>query len=181
MNTYKFELLSPYAKSGKKTYQYEKSISAEQHLPNNYLELLSQYDGGIFFRNGAKIKTKTEIPIISNEYISITFLFGRTQDNYGLNYIANHLPADIPSSYIPIAECDWGDFICFEINSGKIFYWWHEALYESECFYLLANDINEFIAHLEPEEPEEHNDNKTGFNGSIAIFKELLAKQPTKK
>ncbi|NLS55858.1 SMI1/KNR4 family protein [Hafnia alvei] len=177
MNTYSFELLSPYAKSGKEIYQCKKSSSAEQYFPNDYLELLSRYDGGIFFRNGARIKTKIEIPIISNGYVSIIFLFGLTQDNYGINYIVNHLPADIPPGYIPIAECDWGDFICFEINSGKIFYWWHEALYESECFYLLENDINEFITHLEP---EEHDDNETGFNGSVAMFKELLEKPSTK-
>lgn len=44
-----FKLLSPYAKLGKKADDSVNLNDFESYLPKEYLNLLNNYDGGVFF------------------------------------------------------------------------------------------------------------------------------------
>lgn len=175
-----FKLLSPYAKLGKKVKDSVNLNDFESYLPKEYLDLLNNYNGGVFFHNGSKIKIKIEIPFISDGFIHVIFLYGCTDDDYGLKYIITHLPSDIPIDYIPVAECDGGDFICLKKDTKEIYYWWHEGLYESDCFYKIEDNIKMFVNALEPEETEELEDpfsREEDFSKLSAWFKKNNKKQ----
>ncbi|QIP55966.1 SMI1/KNR4 family protein [Hafnia alvei] len=164
INTESFNQLSPYPKLGEKVKDSVNLNDFDSYIPKEYLNLLNNYDGGVFFHSGAKVKIKTEIPFISDGFIHVLFLYGCTDDDYGLKYIISHLPSDIHTDYIPIAECDGGDYICLKKDTKEIYYWWHEGLYESDCFYKIEDNIYMFINALEPEETEETEEQEDPFS-----------------
>ncbi|ANC42056.1 hypothetical protein A6V27_17605 [Hafnia alvei] len=176
MNKLHFDSLLPYAIPGKKIVGIQNKNEYEKHISPEYLNLLMRFNGGIFFKNGIKMKLKNTIPFFSSGYLDFIFLYGHTKDTNGINHIINTQPTRMPITYIPIAECDGGNFLCLKKDSGEIFFWWHEAPYDSECFYKITDSIEDFINNLEPDQPEEHHTNKDIFDGTLTSFKERLSK-----
>ncbi len=121
----------------------------QTRLPKTLVSILTKMGGGIYF--SAKYKPDVRSPLSDSEgYNSLDFLYGLTDDDNGvLAKNRTYGREQIPDTYITVGESSGGDQLCIEKNSGKVYYWHHEALSEDKMFYLVASSFDDFLSRLE--------------------------------
>jgi len=104
-------------------------------------KLPSSYEKFILLYNGAKpatniFKVNKDIKCGVNQFIPVSKIKNE------IKYIDS-----VSSTKIPIAWAEGGNYILLDSNTGKIYFWDHEA---PETQHELSQDINGFIKQLEP-------------------------------
>lgn len=122
------------------------------YFPPEYIKFIETYNGKIGFNNGAILNSPQHIPQ-TNGIIRVDYLYGASSGLYGLNYNIESAFNIMPSrDYLTFGECPGGDKVCLNKNSGHVYFFWHDAPTDDECFYLLSNDIFEFMNTITQED-----------------------------
>ena len=127
----------------------------DRYLSKEQIEALYNYDGLISFKNGAKIKptlSTTQKSIYDkNGYISIDFLYGLGDDEYGIAYNTRKQTqaSHELDEFLIIGESSGGDKICLSKKNGGIYFWDHESENIDDALHFIATDFSNFINNLE--------------------------------
>lgn len=131
--------------------------SLDRYLSKEQIETLSNYDGLISFTNGAKIPllpSTTKKSIVDGDgdgYISIDFLYGLGDDEYGIAYNTKKQKSASYEldDFLIIGESPGGDKICLSKKNGGIYFWDHESENIDDALHFIASDFSNFINNLE--------------------------------
>ncbi|PHN29613.1 SMI1/KNR4 family protein [Pseudomonas sp. ICMP 460] len=118
-------------------------------LATELAQLLIFFKGAIVFIRGAKFKVDADIPVADEDrYVDLDIIYGLNRDSNNI-FLKNSVYKDrIGEDFYTFGESASGDQYCIERESGKIYYWYHEAEHESEIKFLIAANLIEFITHL---------------------------------
>jgi hypothetical protein len=123
-------------------------------FPSSYRDFLIEMKGSIMFNNGAIYKPIVNSPVDDRDgNQSLDILYGLTGHS-NLVEINNMYSDQIPDEYVAIGGSSGGNLICLNKNDEQIYFWHHEALYDDEMFFKIANNIDEFINGLKKDDSE---------------------------
>ena len=122
-------------------------------LPNRYIELLREQDGGFLDYEFTYQKAYSHESL----WGGIGIMYGLSH-KYNLVKQYNHPPEFFPQNVVPFGENGGGDMVCFDYRSNPkttnppIVYWEHEEE-EGKDVSFIAKDFEEFLSILK--EPED--------------------------
>ncbi|MGE1155801.1 SMI1/KNR4 family protein [Pseudomonas kitaguniensis] len=95
------------------------------------------------------MKVDADISVADEDrYVDLDIIYGLNRDSNNI-FLKNSVYKDrIGEDFYTFGESASGDQYCIERESGKIYYWHHEAKHESEIKFLIAPNLIEFITHL---------------------------------
>ncbi len=119
-------------------------------LPEDYIEFLLQYNGGLPTPNAYYVEGHPE-EILG---IQVFFGIGREIESSCLDWNYKESRYSIPSELFPIGCSDTDDWICFSLqgeSKGSVFFW--DAMAESEKpsysnVYKIADSFSDFLNGL---------------------------------
>ncbi|MEF9674216.1 SMI1/KNR4 family protein [Pseudomonas sp. PCH446] len=124
-------------------------------------ELLSHFKGAIIFTRGAKFKTQSKIPVRDEEgYIDLDIIYGLNSDSNNIFLKNETYTNQIDNNFCVFGESGSGDQYCLDKYTGEVYYWHHEATYDSETTFLIAPTFKKFIAQLLPDDEKNPTDKK---------------------
>lgn len=140
--------------------------SLDRYLSKEQIETLNNYNGLISFTNGAKTRlppsTAKKSICDKNGYISIDFLYGLGNDEYGIAYNTkkhNSTSYEL-DDFLIIGESPGGDKICLSKKNGGIYFWDHESENIDDALHFIAPDFSCFINNLEDDIKTEGNNKR---------------------
>lgn len=178
MNLDNFKQLHPYLfrKESTKLVDYD----YYHFFSKDYISLIQSYQGMIAFENGAVFRTNSKIPIITKGYITVDYLYGDCKDENGLNYnIVDAFDIMPDDNFLSFGECSGGNKVCIHKNTGNVYFFWHEAPHDDECYYYLTSSIDMFIENLETDPDDEDIQDLSNVNVSHSLL-ELIKNSKNK-
>lgn len=153
------------------TYSISKVISElNTPFPDEYLSLLKSFDSSIVFEHGAIFKPKQNSPVDNSDgFQSLEMLYGLKG---GSNLIKkNEMYKDqIPKGHVVIGESIGGSQICVSRASGKVYFWFHEAEFESNSLFEIADNIDDFLTGIERDDVQTSGRREIDESGSFLDF-----------
>jgi len=120
-------------------------------LPDYYLDLLTDFNGAIFFEEGVIFEPAEATPMDDkNGLLAIDLLFGLS-GSYGIVAKYKQYGERLPDKLVPIGDAPGGDLICFSPSSNNVIFWMHEAGPSEKTTYTVAKDIKTFLGNLQIE------------------------------
>ncbi len=128
-------------------------LSLSFDFPIELKELLLEFNGAIFFNNGAKFKPEGKCNLASKDgYLSLNTIYGIADNDNGILRVNHSYDDQIPDLIIIIAESDGGNQICIERNTGIILFWNHEGIPNVDELFNIAPSFAEFLQKIEVED-----------------------------
>ena len=81
--------------------------------------------------------------------LSVDMFYGPCPGEHGIED-ANRIyrGEQVPSGFAVLAPSNFGDQICIEVSSGRIFFWHHEAERDDQILFLAAQSFDALLAAL---------------------------------
>lgn len=120
-------------------------------VPNAYLSFIKEI-GAITFNDPVKIQCIEKTPVANKEnQVGVDNFFDFFDDDASITKTLDAFKGNIPNYVLPVCEGEAGDLIVIDMskkNYGKVYYWHHEHMDETEGLYLIANNFNQFLDNL---------------------------------
>lgn len=128
-------------------------VSEPINLSVELLELVGFFKGSIVFERGAKFKTQKNIPVRDSEgFIDLDIIYGLNNDENNIFLKNKTYKYQIAEDLYVFGESGSGDQYCLSKKTGQVYYWYHEAKFENETTFLIAQTFEGFISGLCPDD-----------------------------
>jgi hypothetical protein len=115
--------------------------------------VLAGIGGPVVFDKGARFTTDESSPLNDKRgWQCLEILYGPGDAKYSVQSQASRYTGELPPRFVPIGGAPGGNLICVN-SAGGVFLWNHEGPRdESPC--RIAEDVDQFLTRLEPDEPQ---------------------------
>jgi hypothetical protein len=118
----------------------ERELAIE--LPDELRALLLEIKGAVFFSKGAKYIPDVSSGLEDREgFLWLVSLYGPGHGDNSLLLNNRRYRDQIPATMVTIGDSPGGSQICLERESGKIFFWNHEAEFDEDTLTGVADLI----------------------------------------
>ncbi|RMC30118.1 SMI1/KNR4 family protein [Paracoccus alkanivorans] len=126
------------------------------HLPDSLIALLGTSAQAITFEDGVEIKPLQPNSLAGQDgRQSVLVVLGLSSGRDGISETYDQYKTRLGDQYIPVASDGLGNLFVLHATSQEVLFWYHECPQgeaSPEAFTLVANDFDQFLSELQPEE-----------------------------
>ena len=135
-----------------------------------YKSVLKGFDSSIVFDYGAVYKPAQKSPVDTYDgFQSLEILYGLQGDSNLVNKNKMY-KEQIPDDFVVIGESIGGSQMCISRRSGKIYFWFHEAEFEDNSLFEIAESVDDFIKGLVRDDMNNSGKREIDESGSFLDF-----------
>lgn len=128
--------------------QLEKELNFS--FSGSFREILVNFGGAVIFDNEVRFKPIQETTLEdSSGKHGLEIIYGIAGDQNGIKEKNDTYREQLSDRFIAIGEAAGGNLICLERLSGRVFFWHHEATANEKSLFLVAENMEEFLASLD--------------------------------
>ena len=145
-NLQKTESFNSHSNYSIREFEEKEDIEINQEI----IDFIDEFGFSMPSNDGLRFISLEDIPVNgeNKKKCELGIFYGWGKDSNSIEYNREAFSDYISKEYLIIGEASPGDQICISLkdkNYGKIYYWMHDPAKDEKDFYLISENINDFM------------------------------------